>query len=194
MSEWTPKMTCVMIVAIGLDSCGFIDPASYSADDQDTPCTAENVGGFGYMEEDLITDHLVDRAAAFRMLRYAQTKGFIKMRELWLSMYAPHKGVNHAFVAMTEELFAVCSPEVLEAFGGEMLTIPKADSLHRQLKHRRVIELLDGGATYNRAASLTGYSRRHAINIGKQSGGTTTERQFDLFGAGKWHEAHGTSK
>lgn len=92
--------------------------------------------------------------------------------------------------SLVYELGAEGAAKLVESFGGATLEIPKADSLHRQLKHRRVIELLDGGATYNRVAHLTGYSRRHAINIGKQSGGTSQERQFDMFGAGKWHEAH----
>ncbi len=96
-------------------------------------------------------------------------------------------GLDHSLVY---ELGAEGAAKLVESFGGATLEIPKADSLHRQLKHRRVIELLDSGATYNRAARETGYSRRHAINIGKQSGGTTIERQLDMFGAAKWHEAH----
>ena len=112
--EWTPKMTCVMILGCGLDSSLLIDPTQYDSDDDGTPCTAENVGETGYLEEDMIADHVRDRAAVFRMLRYAQTKGFTKMLELWTANETQtHGTVNHGFLALTEELFAVCTPEEL---------------------------------------------------------------------------------
>ncbi len=90
--------------------------------------------------------------------------------------------------SLVYELGFESAAKLVDSFGGEVLQIPKDDSLVRQLRHRRVVELIDSGATYNRVAQLTGYSRRHAISIGKQSGGIAPERQLDMFGAAKWHE------
>jgi hypothetical protein len=49
--EWTPKMTCVMILACGLDSSGLVDPTRYEMDDEGSNCTAENAGEFDYVTE-----------------------------------------------------------------------------------------------------------------------------------------------
>jgi hypothetical protein len=47
------------------------------------------------------------------MLRYAQTKGFTKMAKLWFANELREEPVNHTFLALTEELFAICTPEEL---------------------------------------------------------------------------------
>ncbi len=52
-----------------------------------------------------------------------------------------------------------------EYYGGEFFDIPKMDSVVRQIKHRRVIELRAGGCTVPEIALTLGYTQRRVHQI-----------------------------
>lgn len=71
--------------------------------------------------------------------------------------------------------------KLCEAYGNQEVSVPKNDKLFQQLRHRRVIELLDKGATLNQAAAETGYTKRHVCNIAKGNLEDMAYLQPDLF-------------
>ncbi|MBY0235237.1 MAG: hypothetical protein K2W93_09665 [Burkholderiaceae bacterium] len=54
---------------------------------------------------------------------------------------------------------------LVDAFGREVLELPKYDSVARQLRHERVRKHRAEGMTIDRIAVATGYTRRQVFNI-----------------------------
>lgn len=54
---------------------------------------------------------------------------------------------------------------LVQHHGGMKIELPKSDSLLRQVRHRRVIEMDAAGHSLNEIALSTNYSRRHVISV-----------------------------
>lgn len=73
------------------------------------------------------------------------------------SLYVPGEvGPNHALEVIGPEAFAL----LVEHYGNTNITLTKADSLFRQVRHRRVIDLAASGKRVREIAMDTGYSAR----------------------------------
>lgn len=65
-------------------------------------------------------------------------------------------------------------------YGGETLDVPKGDAYLRRLRHTHVHQCREQGLTIDETAEVTGYCRRHVINImGGDSGADT--QTMDMF-------------
>ncbi len=64
--------------------------------------------------------------------------------------------------------------------GGEEYDVPKGDAYLRRLRHEHVRQCRSQGLTVDETAHVTGYSRRHVINIMGDGVGTDT-RTMDMF-------------
>lgn len=72
--------------------------------------------------------------------------------------------------------------DLVEHCGGEVLELPKYDSVLRQIRHQRVRKLRGQGKTHDMIAMETGYTRRQVINILAGHDDTAASSQLDLFG------------
>jgi len=80
---------------------------------------------------------------------------------------------------LMDELGLQVFAALVDSFGGEVLELPKYDSVARQLRHERVRKHRAAGLTIDRVAVATGYSRRQVMNI---LGDVAPEdRQIDMF-------------
>lgn len=89
----------------------------------------------------------------------------------------------HADHRLNDELGFKAFVDLVEHYGGEVLDLPKHDSVVRQLRHQRVRTLRAEGHTMDRVAVLTGYTRRQVINILGDCADLADGRQLDMFGA-----------
>ncbi len=55
--------------------------------------------------------------------------------------------------------------KLVAGYGGEALDVPKGDAYLRRLRHDHVRQCRAQGLTMDQTAEVTGYSRRHVINI-----------------------------
>lgn len=69
---------------------------------------------------------------------------------------------------------------LVDAYGGSTLQLPKSDSLLRQVRHQRVVELLGQGYLVREVALKVNYTVRQVFNI-KQSI-APADTQIDLWG------------
>lgn len=88
----------------------------------------------------------------------------------------------HPDHSLMDELGLKIFADLVAAYGGEVLDLPKHDSVVRQIRHQRVRRLRAEGITMDRIAVATGYTRRQVINIlGADVDRMFDERQADLF-------------
>lgn len=80
---------------------------------------------------------------------------------------------------LMDELGLQVFAALVDAYGGEVLTLPKYDSVARQLRHERVRKYRAEGLTIDRVAVATGYTRRQVFNI--LGDGEPLDAQLDLF-------------
>lgn len=82
---------------------------------------------------------------------------------------------------LMDELGLQVFAALVDAYGGEVLELPKYDGVARQLRHERVRKHRAAGMTIDRVAVATGYTRRQVFNI---LGDVAPEdRQVDMFEA-----------
>lgn len=84
---------------------------------------------------------------------------------------------------LMDELGLKAFADLVAGYGGEVLDLPKYDSVVQQLRHQRVRKLRGEGHSLDRVAVLSGYTRRHVINILGGEDQHYAERQLDMFGA-----------
>lgn len=65
-------------------------------------------------------------------------------------------------------------------YGGETLDVPKGDAYLRRLRHAHVHQCREQGLTVDETAEVTGYCRRHVINIMGGDPGADTHT-MDMF-------------
>lgn len=88
--------------------------------------------------------------------------------------------------ALGYELFS----KLVNAYGGEHIDIPKGDAYLRELRHDQVRRCREQGLTFDETAQVTGYTRRHVINImGGDAGGVDTLTR-DMFEADEAPESN----
>ncbi len=81
--------------------------------------------------------------------------------------------------ALGAEVFA----KLVAVYGGETIDIPKGDAYLRELRHDQVRRCREQGLSLDETAQVTGYTRRHVINImGGEADGTDTLTR-DMFEA-----------
>lgn len=84
---------------------------------------------------------------------------------------------------LMDELGLKAFADLVAHYGGEVLELPKHDSVVRQLRHQRVRKLRGEGHTVDRVAVLTGYTRRQVFNILADDPEDLVDgRQLDMFG------------
>ena len=89
-----------------------------------------------------------------------------------------HPGPDHPLrMALSPEGF----DKLVEWAGGETLNLPKGDAYMRELRHHQVREARADGLTVDETAAMTGYSRRHVINITGGHGACVDTATMDLF-------------
>jgi hypothetical protein len=64
-----------------------------------------------------------------------------------------------------DELGLKVFADLVDAYGGSVIDLPKHDAVLRQLRHERVRQLRAEGLTMDRIAMASGYSRRQVISI-----------------------------
>ena len=75
-----------------------------------------------------------------------------------------------AGVALAELLGAAAAARLIDGLVGQTLQLPKNDSVLRQLRHQRVLELRGQGMRLAAVALATGYTVRQVINICNRNG------------------------
>lgn len=106
--------------------------------------------------------------------------------------YTVPKGGRAAQVQeLVDGVGAEAAAALIAAMPGETLQLPKYDSVTRQLRHQRVVELRQRQVKLHEIALATGYTVRQAINIINRAGlpmvdgdGSLGPEQADLFGFG----------
>ena len=71
---------------------------------------------------------------------------------------------------------------LVDAYGREVIELPKYDSVARQLRHERVRKHRGEGLTIDQVAVATGYTRRQVFNILADWAPDGADAQQDLFG------------
>jgi hypothetical protein len=66
-------------------------------------------------------------------------------------------------------------------YAGEMITLPKGDAYLRELRHDQVRQCREQGLKIDDIAEVTGYTRRHVINILGGHGSDVDTATMDLF-------------
>lgn len=84
---------------------------------------------------------------------------------------------------LMDELGLQVFAALVDAYGGEVLVLPKYDSVARQLRHERVRKQRAAGLTIDRVAIATGYTRRQVINILQGAPEDRCYGQLDMFEA-----------
>lgn len=84
---------------------------------------------------------------------------------------------------LMDELGLQVFAALVDAYGGEVLVLPKYDSVARQLRHERVRKQRAAGFTIDRVAIATGYTRRQVINILQVAPEDRCYGQLDMFDA-----------
>ncbi len=85
---------------------------------------------------------------------------------------------NHRLM---DELGLQVFAALVDAYGGEVIELPKYDSVARQLRHERVRKHRRDGLTLDRVATATGYTRRQVINILADAPEDRCYGQLDMF-------------
>lgn len=91
---------------------------------------------------------------------------------------------DHRFI---DELGLKVFADLVDAYPGSVIDLPKYDAVLRQLRHERVRQLRAEQRTMDAIAVATGYSRRQVINIlgtvAPEDGGRmpAADRQMDMF-------------
>ena len=80
---------------------------------------------------------------------------------------------------LMDELGLQVFAALVDAYGGEVLTLPKYDSVARQLRHERVRKHRADGLSIDRVAIATGYTRRQVFNI--LASDAPEDAQLDMF-------------
>lgn len=89
-----------------------------------------------------------------------------------------HAGDDHPLrMALSREGF----DKLVQGYGGESLDVPKGDAYLRRLRHDHVRQCREQGLTVDETAEVTGYSRRHVINIMGGEASMTDMKTRDLF-------------
>lgn len=114
---------------------------------------------------------LIGEAAAFRLVE--QRGG--------TPLTVPRRVSGRADFDLVELLGAPAMAALIAELPGQTLQLPKNDSLLRQLRHQRVVELRAQGLTQAAAARATGYTVRQVINILNRNGFPVAPEQDDLF-------------
>lgn len=114
---------------------------------------------------------LIGEAAAFRLVE--QRGG--------TPLTVPHRLSGRAHFDLVELLGPSALAALIAELPGQTLQLPKNDSLLRQLRHQRVIELRGQGLTQAAAARATGYTVRQVINILNRNGFPLGPEQGDMF-------------
>ena len=70
----------------------------------------------GYLDEDILSDHLTARLDALRILRFAKQRGFTRNRALVEAFGERTQEVNHQALAVFDELLAVVTLEEITAY------------------------------------------------------------------------------
>lgn len=83
---------------------------------------------------------------------------------------------------LMDELGFKAFADLVDGYGGEVLELPKYDSVLRQIRHERVRKLRGEGKTVDRVAVETGYTRRQVFNILADESALLPAAQMDLFG------------
>lgn len=79
--------------------------------------------------------------------------------------------------ALTEEAF----DRLVREYGGESFDLPKGDAYLREVRHNQVRQYREEGLTMDEIAHVTGYSRRHVMNILGGHAGAADHFTMDLF-------------
>lgn len=107
--------------------------------------------------------------AAFRLVKaYGGTPVKVPRR------VRPNHVEHPLYLVLGADAFA----KLVDAYGDEVLHLPKYDSIARQARHDLVRQLRRGGATRREIALSTGYTTRHVGNI---LGDAPPPPQGDLF-------------
>lgn len=114
---------------------------------------------------------LIGEAAAYRLVE--QRGG--------TPLTVPHRLSGRAHFDLVELLGPPAIAALIAELPGQTLQLPKNDSLLRQLRHQRVVELRGQGLTQAAAARATGYTVRQVINILNRNGVAMPPEQDDLF-------------
>lgn len=80
---------------------------------------------------------------------------------------------------LAEDIGPAAFVALVEHFGNLTLDLPKYDGVLRQLRHRKVRQLRGQGKTMDQVAVVSGYTRRHVINI--LASDPSDHRQLDMF-------------
>lgn len=70
---------------------------------------------------------------------------------------------------------------LVQEYGGEAFDLPKGDAYLRELRHNQVRAHREQGLTMDEIAEVTGYTRRHVINILGGHAGGVDQFTMDLF-------------
>ena len=114
---------------------------------------------------------VMGEAAAYRLV---EQRGGTAMR-------VPTRLDGSAGRKLAELVGAPAAATLVAELADHSLQLPKNDSLLRQLRHQRVIELRGQGLTQAAAARATGYTVRQVINILNRNGVAMPPEQDDLF-------------